>query len=106
LPISAVILSLGGVFAVGLALLSTLAVWFSNISASILGATLIAGERESRTWPFLRLTSLIAMDIAGGKMTGLVDSLLGPLRLITGLRLLALVAGLGTIILAFLASGV
>src|SRR5689334_15435706 len=29
------ILALGGVFAVGLALLSTLAVWFSNISASI-----------------------------------------------------------------------
>jgi hypothetical protein len=100
------ILALGGVFAVGVALLSTLAVWFSNISASILGATLIAGERESRTWPFLRLTSLTALDIAGGKMMALFYTLLGPLRLITGLRLLALVAGLATVSLAFLASGV
>ena len=100
------ILALGGVFAVGLALLSTLAVWFSNISASILGATLIAGERESRTWPFLRLTSLSALDIAGGKMMALFYTLLGPLRLITGLRLLALIAGLATVGLAFLASGV
>jgi len=86
--------------------LSTLAVWFSNISASILGATLIARERESQTWPFLRLTSLTSLDIAGGKMMALFYTLLGPLRLITGLRLLALIAGLATVELAFLASGV
>jgi hypothetical protein len=99
------ILTLGGVFAVGLALLSTLAVWFSNISASILGATLIARERESQTWPFLRLTNLSALDIAGGKFMALFYTLLGPLRLISGLRLLALLAGAVTLALAYLASG-
>ena len=99
------ILTLGGVFAVGLALLSTLAVWFSNISASILGATLIARERKSQTWPFLRLTNLTALDIAGGKFMALFYTLLGPLRLITGLRLLALFAGAATLALTYLASG-
>ena len=99
------ILALGGVFAIGLALLSTVAVWFSNISASILGATLIARERESQTWPFLRLTNLTALDIAGGKFMALFYTLLGPLRLITGLRLLALFAGAATLALAYLASG-
>ncbi len=99
------ILALGGIFAIGLAFLSTLAVWFSNISASILGANLIARERESQTWPFLRLTSLTAVDIAGGKFMALFYTLLDPLRLITGLRLLALVAGAATAALAFWASG-
>jgi hypothetical protein len=102
---SEAILTLGGVFAIGLALLTTLAVWFSNLSASILGATLIARERESQTWPFLRLTSLTGVDIAGAKFMALFYTLLGPLRLITGLRLLALLAGLVTVTLAFLASG-
>ena len=99
------ILTLGGVFAVGLAVLSTLAVWFSNISASILGASLIARERESQTWAFLKLTNLSALDIAGGKFMALFYTLLGPLRLITGLRLLALCAGALTLALTYLASG-
>ena len=99
------ILSLGGVFAVGLALLSTLAVWFSNLSATVLGASLIARERESQTWPFLRLTSLSSLDIAGGKLMALFYTLIGPVQLITGLRLLALAAGLVTLVLAYLASG-
>ena len=102
---SEAILTLGGVFAIGLALLTTLAVWFSNLSASILGATLIARERESQTWPFLRLTSLTGLDIAGGKFMALFYTLLGPLRLITGLRLLALLAGALTLVLTFAASG-
>jgi hypothetical protein len=102
---SQAILTLGGIFAVGLALLTTLSVWFSNISASILGATLVARERESQTWPFLRLTTLTGLDIAGGKFMALYYTLLGPLRLISGLRLLALVAGALTAALAFLASG-
>jgi|SRR5579859_4497558 len=102
---SEAILTLGGVFAVGLALLSTLAVWFSNISASVLGATLIARERESQTWPFLRLTSLTGVEIAGGKFMALFYTLLGPLRLISGLRLLALLAGIVTAALALYASG-
>ena len=99
------ILTLGGVFAVGLAVLSTLAVWFSNISASILGATLITRERESQTWPFLRLTNLSALEIAGGKFMALFYTLVGPLRLITGLRLLALSAGALTLALTYVASG-
>src|SRR5260370_3102907 len=102
---SQAILALGGIFAVGLALLTALAVWFSNISASILGATLVARERESQTWPFLRLTTLTGLDIAGGKFMALYYTLLGPLRLISGLRLLALAAATLTAILAFLASG-
>jgi len=102
---SEAILTLGGVFAIGLGLLTTLAVWFSNISASLLGATLIARERESQTWPFLRLTSLSGLEIAGGKFMALFYTLLGPLRLVTGLRLLALLAGLVTAVMAFLAGG-
>jgi hypothetical protein len=102
---SEAILTLGGVFAVGLALLTTLAVWFSNLSASVLGATLIARERESQTWPFLRLTSLTGLEITGGKFMALFYTLVGPLRLITGLRALALLAGLVTALLAYLASG-
>src|SRR5262245_48536313 len=46
------VLMLGGFFTLGLGLLSSLAVWFTHLSASIVGATLIARERESQTWPF------------------------------------------------------
>lgn len=99
------ILALGGVFSIGVALFSSLAVWFTNISASILGATFIARERESQTWPFLRLTNLTALDIVGGKLMALFYILIGPLELITGLRLLALSAAVATAVLAFLASG-
>jgi hypothetical protein len=99
------ILTLGGIFLVGLALFSSVAVLFSNLSASILGATLIARERESQSWPFLRLTTLTSLDIAGGKLMALVYTLSGPLQLITGLRLLALVAGMFTAMPAYLASG-
>ena len=102
---SEAILALGGVFAVGLALLTTLAVWFSNLSAGVLGATLIARERESQNWPLLRLTTLTSLDIVGGKFMALVYTLLGPLRLITGLRILALLAASVTLALAFVASG-
>src|SRR5689334_23267582 len=102
---SEAILTLGGVFTIGLGLLTTLAVWFSNISAGVLGATLIARERESQTWPFLRLTTLTRWDIVGGKFMALFYTLLGPLRLVTALRLLALLAGLVTGLLALLASG-
>jgi hypothetical protein len=99
------ILTLGGISSVGLALFSGLAVLFSNLSASILGATLIARERESQTWPFLRLTTLTSLDIAGGKLMALLHTRSRPLQLITRRRLLALVAGVVTAVLAYLASG-
>jgi hypothetical protein len=88
------ILAVGGVFTLGRALISTLANWLNNLSASILGATLVAHERESQTWPFLRLTSLTSIDIVGGNLMALLYTLARPLQLVTALRLLALAAGL------------
>ena len=73
--------------------------------AATAGDLLEAIERESQTWPFLRLTTLTGVEIAAGKFMALFYTLLGPLRLITGLRLLALLAGLVTLALAILASG-
>src|SRR6185503_2115875 len=99
------ILTLGGVFTLGLAVISTLAHWLNSLSASVLGATLIARERESQTWPFLRLTSLTSADIAGGKLVALLYTLARPLALVTGLRVLALLSGLATLLLAGAASG-
>jgi hypothetical protein len=99
------ILALGGVFTIGLAVISALAHWLNSLSASVLGATLIARERESQTWPLLRLTSLTSVDIAGGKLMALLYTLAWPLYLVTGLRLLAFLSGLATVLLAFAASG-
>jgi hypothetical protein len=99
------ILALGGVFTLGLAIISTLAHWLNSLSASILGASLIARERESQTWPFLRLTSLSSADIAGGKLMAVLYTLAQPLYLVTGLRVLALLSGLATLLLAGAASG-
>jgi hypothetical protein len=95
---------LGGYFTLGLGLLSSLAVWFTHLSASIVGATLIARERESQTWTFLRLTSLTARDIVGGKLAALFYTLLGPIEVITGLRVLTLAAGVATLSLAWVVS--
>ncbi|MEP7355772.1 MAG: hypothetical protein ABI847_00870 [Anaerolineales bacterium] len=99
------ILALGGVFTIGLAVISTLAHWLNSLSASVLGATLIARERESQTWPFLRLTSLTSADIAGGKLVALLYTLARPLYLVLGLRLLAILSALATLLLAVAASG-
>ncbi len=99
------ILSLGGTFTLGLLLTSTLALWFNNLTASFLAATLIARERESQTWPLLRLTTLTNVDLLGGKLAALVYTLAGPVQLILGLRALAVVSGLATLALAWLASG-
>jgi hypothetical protein len=100
------ILSLGGTFTLGLFFTSTLALWFNNLSASFLGATLIARERESQTWPLLRLTSLTSVDLLGGKLAALAYTLAGPMQLILALRALAIVSGLATLALAGLVSGV
>lgn len=99
------VLSVGGTFTLGLFFTSTLGLWFNNLSASFLGASLIARERESQTWPLLRLTTLTSVDLLGGKLAALVYTLAGPVQLIMGLRVLALVSGLATLALAWLASG-
>jgi hypothetical protein len=106
-PLSPVelILVTGGVFTLGLAVISVLVQWLNSLSASILGATLIARERQSQTWPFLRLTSLTSIDIAGGKLAALLYTLAQPIALVLGLRLLALLGGLATALLAIAASG-
>lgn len=94
----------GGILVIGLAAVSTFAHWLNSLSASILGATLIARERESQTWPFLRLTSLTSADIAGGKLAALVYTLARPITLVMGLRLLAIGGALATILLTLAAS--
>ena len=99
------ILTFGGVFTAGLALVSVIAGLLNNLSASILGATLIARERESQTWPFLRLTSLTSIEIAGGKLMALLYTLSRPIFLVTALRVLAILSGLVTLLLAYGASG-
>ena len=98
------ILSLGGTFTLGLLFTSTLALWFNNLSASFLAATLIARERESQTWPLLRLTTLTSVDLLGGKLAALAYTLAGPVQLILALRALAVLSGLATLALAWLAS--
>jgi hypothetical protein len=100
-----IILTLGGTFTVGLGLLATLAFWLNNLSASLLAATLIARERESQTWPFLRLTSLTTLDIVGGKLAAVFYTLARPLQFLTALRLAVLLSGAVTLALAYAASG-
>jgi hypothetical protein len=100
-----IILALGGTFTGGLVILGTLAFWLNNLSASVLAATLIARERESQTWPFLRLTSLTTLDIVGGKLAAVFYTLARPLQFLTALRLAALFSGAATLALAYAASG-
>jgi hypothetical protein len=100
-----IVLAVGGTFTGGLVLLTTLALWLNNLSASLLAATLIARERESQTWPFLRLTSLTSLDIVGGKLAAVFYTLARPVQFLTLLRLAALLSGALTLALAYAASG-
>ncbi len=99
------VLGLGGLFTVGLAVISTLLGAFNGLSASILGATLIARERESQTWPFLRLTTLTTREIVLGKLVALFYTLGRPLLIILGLRALAVLSAVVTLVLAYFAAG-
>ena len=99
------ILLVGGTFTLGLAVVSALAGGLNNLLAGLLGATLIARERECQSWPFLRLTTLTSLEIVGGKFTALLYTLANPLHFVIGLRLLALLAGALTAGLAALAYG-
>lgn len=99
------ILVLGGVVTWGLFVASGLAVWLNNLSASFLAATGIARERESQTWPLLRLTTLSSVELLGGKLAAVAYTLALPTALILAVRVLAGLAGLTTVGLAWLASG-
>jgi hypothetical protein len=99
------VLGLGGLFIAGLFVVTALLTALNGLSASILGATLIARERESQTWPFLRLTTLTTREIVLGKLMALYYTLARPVLIITGLRALALLSGVVTLGLAYLVSG-
>ncbi len=100
-----VILTTGAGLTLGLVAVGLLANWLTGLIATLLGATLIAREREYLTWPFLRLTTLTTLDIAGGKLAALLRSLVGTLNAIAGVRLLAVLTGVVTVGLALAASG-
>ncbi|MCC7360439.1 MAG: hypothetical protein IT317_13235 [Anaerolineales bacterium] len=100
-----VVLGLGGLFTLGLFIVTAILSGLNALCAGILGATVIARERESQTWPFLRLTPLTGREIALGKLMAVFYTLGRPLAIITGLRLLALLGGLVTVIVAYLVSG-
>ncbi len=99
------ILGIGGLFTTGLVFVTALLSGLNSLSASILGATLIARERESQTWPFLQLTTLPRHEIALGKLMALFYTLARPVVIITALRGLAVLSGLVTLALAYVASG-
>jgi hypothetical protein len=103
-PVEA-ILMLGGTFTLSLAGVSGLAGGLTGLVAGLLGATLIARERECQSWPFLRLTTLTSLEIVGGKFSALVRTLALPMHFVAGLRVLALLAALLTGVLALAASG-
>jgi hypothetical protein len=100
-----VVLAVGGTFSFGLVIVSSLANWLNGLTASLLGASLIARERENQTWTFLRLTTLSTTEIVGGKFAALAYSTARPAHLVLSLRLLAVAAGLVTVALAVMLSG-
>ncbi len=99
------VLVIGGTFTFALAGVSGLAGGLTGLVAGLLGATLIARERECQSWPFLRLTTLTSLEIVGGKLSALVRTLALPMHFVAGLRVLALLAALLTGVLALAVSG-
>lgn len=95
----------GGTITFALAVVSGVASLLNGLLAGLLGATLISRERECQSWTFLRLTTLTSVEIIGGKLTAVLRSLAWPLHFALALRLLALGAGLATLVLAAAASG-
>ena len=98
------VLTLGGTVTAALAAASALGGWFNELAAGIIGASLIARERESQTWSFLRLTSLTSTEIAGGKLAALLSLLAWPMHFVAALRLLALGVGALSAVAAILVS--
>ncbi len=99
------ILVRGGSFTFGLAVASAAASGVNGLAAGLLGATLIARERETQSWPVLRLTTLTSLEIIGGKFVALLRTLALPMTLVVFLRGLTLLAGLLTVAMAAVASG-
>lgn len=91
------VVTFGGLFAFGAFVLSALAEAFLGLVANIIGATLIARERETQNWLFLRLTLLEDSELIGGKLTALIYVLREPLLLVFVLRSLAVLGGLVTL---------
>lgn len=98
------VLSVGGVFAFTAFALSALFEGLTNLAITIYAATLIARERETQNWPFLRLTTMTTLEIIGAKLAAIVYIFFETLSLIVLLRLVALGAGLltafGAVVLA------
>ncbi len=70
--------------------LASLVSWLAGLMAAVLGATLIARERESQTWTFLQLTPLTPAEIFGGKLASLFHNLGGLVAGALALRAAAL----------------
>jgi hypothetical protein len=95
----------GGTFVLVLATTSAMLNWLLGLLASLYGAALVARERESQNWPFLRVTTLTSLDILGGKLAALLHVLARPAGAIVILRLAALLGGVAAVALAATTSG-
>jgi hypothetical protein len=92
----------GGSLTGALFLAGNAAGWVVGLLASLVGATLIARERERQTWPLLRITTLTTAAILGAKLSTVFYALRHVLHGTALLRLLSLVAGslTGALVLA------
>jgi len=93
-----------GTFIFSAVALSMIINWLIGLVAGIYAATLIARERETQAWPFLRITTLSSLDILGGKFAALFHLLSNTLHLIAFLRVLAIGSALVWAGLGLLAS--
>ncbi len=82
--------------------LSALANALMGLAASALAATLIARDRETQTWPLLRLTTLTPGQIVGGKFAAFLDILKNSMHLVALWRALTVAAALGAGVLFIL----
>jgi hypothetical protein len=105
-PQSDVLIVAGGTYVFLLATVSALFNWLVGLAGSLLGASLIARERETQNWPFLRVTTLSTVEIVGGKLAALLQLLVKPAHAIALLRLGALGGGAVALGLAVASSGV
>ncbi len=84
--------------------LSALANALMGLVSSALAATLIARDRETQTWPLLRLTTLTPGQIVGGKLAAFFNILRSSMHLVALWRALIIAAALGGGVLFVLAS--
>jgi len=84
--------------------LSALANTLMGLVSSALAATLIARDRETQTWPLLRLTTLTPGQIVGGKLAAFFYILKSSMHLVALWRALTIASALGVGILFVLTS--